>query len=72
MAELELQVPNMVFQPSLLEAAPDGFLKLFEGLLDDVYKMSSLVPRVAPHTGHPNYQVGSKLKANNYKKGRNF
>ena len=57
MAELELQVPNMVFQPSLLESAPGGFLKLFEGLLQDIYEMSSIIPRVATQTGHPNYHV---------------
>lgn len=60
MAELELQVPEMVFNPSLVEGAPDGFLNLFESLLDDVYKMSSLVPRVAKHAQYTTYQVRCK------------
>ncbi|CAK8695850.1 unnamed protein product [Clavelina lepadiformis] len=54
-AELELQAPDMVFKPSLIENAPSGFLDLIEGLLIDVYKMSSLMPRVAPQVGQANY-----------------
>jgi len=53
----------MVFKPSLNDGSPDSFLDLIEGLLDDVYKMSSLVPRIAPQVGFPDYQVNfSTLK----------
>uniref|UniRef100_H2ZKA8 AAA+ ATPase domain-containing protein n=1 Tax=Ciona savignyi TaxID=51511 RepID=H2ZKA8_CIOSA len=56
-AELELQSPDMVFRPSLMEGAPDGFLDLIEGLLVDIYKMSTLVPRIAPQVGQPDYKA---------------
>ncbi|XP_039265498.2 dynein beta chain, ciliary-like [Styela clava] len=45
-AELELQAPDMVFQPALGEGMLLGFLSIIESLLEDIYKMSSLVPRV--------------------------
>ena len=48
-AKLELQIPELVFQPSLDygSGCTDGFYELVEGLLLDVFKMSSLVKRLA-------------------------
>ena len=45
-AELELQMPQMVFQPSLNQNIEGGFYDLVEGLLSDIYKIASLVDRV--------------------------
>lgn len=55
-AELELQAPDMVFQPALGEGMPDGFLSIVDGLVKDIYQISSLVPRVA-QAGYNDYQV---------------
>ncbi|XP_077967769.1 dynein beta chain, ciliary-like [Styela clava] len=58
-AHLELNAPDMVFKPSLdFNNAQDGFYDLVEGLLNDVYTMSSLVPRLAKEqTGMEHYQA---------------
>ncbi len=56
-AKLELQIPEMVFQPSLDQDAPDGFFLLVESLLDDVFHFASLIPRVAQHQEQPHYQT---------------
>ena len=53
-AELELQMPEMVFQPSLNQNIHGGFYDLVEGLLADIYHIASLVPRV---TGTERYQA---------------
>lgn len=53
-AELELQLPEMVFRPSLSNNVRNGFFDLVDGLLNDVYKTSSLVDRVA---GNGSYQM---------------
>ena len=45
-AELQLQIPEMVFQPSLDQSIHGGFYDLVEGLLSDIYKIASLVARV--------------------------
>lgn len=39
----------MVFVPSLDQDAENGFYTLVDGLLDDVLKCGSLIPRVAKH-----------------------
>uniref|UniRef100_A0AAR2IP24 Dynein heavy chain 9, axonemal n=1 Tax=Pygocentrus nattereri TaxID=42514 RepID=A0AAR2IP24_PYGNA len=49
-AQLDLQVPELVFHPSLEFGASDGFFDLVESLINDVYRISSLVPRLAEHT----------------------
>lgn len=56
-AHLELQVPEMVFMPSLDYGVADGFYDLVDGLVGDIYKQSSLVPRLAAHSGQEHYQV---------------
>ena len=56
-AQLELQVPDMVFTPSLDFGVADGFYDLVDGLVGDIYKQASLVPRLAKHSGQEHYQV---------------
>lgn len=55
-AQLELQVPEMVFNPSL-DGVADGFYDLIDGLVGDIYKQSSKVKRLAAHSGQDHYQV---------------
>ncbi|XP_041939413.1 dynein heavy chain 9, axonemal [Alosa sapidissima] len=56
-AQLDLQPPDMVFRPSLDFGAVDGFYDLVEGLVNDVYRIASLVPRLAEHCAFPHYQA---------------
>uniref|UniRef100_A0A8C5D1B4 Dynein heavy chain 9, axonemal n=1 Tax=Gadus morhua TaxID=8049 RepID=A0A8C5D1B4_GADMO len=46
-ALLELRVPDMVFSPSLELGSGSGFYELVEGLVNDVYKTSALIARLA-------------------------
>lgn len=55
-AKLELQQPEMVFLPSLDFGVTDGFYELVERIVNDVYKMASLVKRLAEHNGSEHYQ----------------
>lgn len=55
-ASMELQAPEMVFNPSLDYGVADGFYDLVDGLVGDIYKQSSLVPRLAAHSGQEHYQ----------------
>ncbi|XP_072167681.1 dynein beta chain, ciliary [Diadema setosum] len=55
-ARLELQVPDMMFNPSLDYGVADGFYDLVEMLISDTYKMASLVKRLAEHNGMDHYQ----------------
>lgn len=56
-AQLNLKVPDLVFTPPLDFGAGDTFFELVETLINDVFRMSSLVPRVAQHSTFPHYQV---------------
>ena len=56
-AQLELQVPEMVFLPSLDYGVADGFYDLVDGLVGDIYKQASLIGRLAGHSGQDHYQV---------------
>lgn len=56
-AQLELQVPYMVFSPSLDFGVPDGFYDLVDGLVGDIYKQAALIPRLAEHNGQQHYQA---------------
>ena len=58
---MELQVPDMVFKPSLDFGVADGFYDIVDGLLGDIYKQASLISRLAKHSGQENYQVGRML-----------
>ena len=47
----------MVFQPSLDQDAVDGFYNMVDGLLDDIFKFASLIPRVATHLEAQDYRM---------------
>ncbi|XP_028842651.1 dynein heavy chain 9, axonemal-like isoform X2 [Denticeps clupeoides] len=55
--QLDLQPPEVVFQPSLETGVADGFSELIEGLINDIFRISSLVPRLSEHSGFPHYQA---------------
>uniref|UniRef100_A0A8C9W079 Dynein axonemal heavy chain 17 n=1 Tax=Scleropages formosus TaxID=113540 RepID=A0A8C9W079_SCLFO len=55
--QLNLSVPDMVFYPSLQFGTSDGFYDLVESLVNDVYRISSLMPRLAGHNSLPHYQA---------------
>eukprot|EP00058_Branchiostoma_floridae_P013849 XP_002599337.1 hypothetical protein BRAFLDRAFT_275161 [Branchiostoma floridae] len=55
-SRLELRAPDMVFEPSLEYRAEDGFYDLMEMIINDIYKLASLVPRLAAHSGIEHYQ----------------
>ncbi|KAG8446024.1 hypothetical protein GDO86_013774 [Hymenochirus boettgeri] len=54
---LELVIPDMIFRPSLDLGASDGFYDVIEGLINDIYRVSSLVPRLAKHNTFSHYQA---------------
>lgn len=56
-AQLDLKVPDLVFTPPLDIRVGDSFFDLMELLINDVFRISSLVPRVAQHSASPPYQV---------------
>uniref|UniRef100_A0A803TFR0 Dynein axonemal heavy chain 17 n=1 Tax=Anolis carolinensis TaxID=28377 RepID=A0A803TFR0_ANOCA len=45
--QLDLSVPEMVFHPSLDAGASDSFYDLVEALVNDIFRVSSLMPRLA-------------------------
>uniref|UniRef100_A0A3B3RIQ7 Dynein axonemal heavy chain 17 n=1 Tax=Paramormyrops kingsleyae TaxID=1676925 RepID=A0A3B3RIQ7_9TELE len=47
--QLDLHIPDMVFFPSLEFGASNGFFDLVEGVTNDIYRISSLIPRLAEH-----------------------
>ncbi|KAK2528622.1 hypothetical protein Q9233_007593 [Columba guinea] len=55
--QLDLVIPDLIFQPSLDPGTNDGLYDMVEGLLNDIYRISSLVPRLAEHSGFLHYQV---------------
>uniref|UniRef100_A0A665X2B6 Dynein, axonemal, heavy chain 9 n=1 Tax=Echeneis naucrates TaxID=173247 RepID=A0A665X2B6_ECHNA len=56
-AQLDLKVPDMVFTPSQEFGTGDSFFELVESLINDVFRISSLVPRLAQHSPFPDYQA---------------
>ncbi|KFV69246.1 Dynein beta chain, ciliary, partial [Dryobates pubescens] len=64
--QLDLVEPELVFHPSLDPGASDGFYEMMESLLAGIYRSSSLVPRLAQHSGCPHYQASSPLPTNNF------
>ena len=54
-AKLELQAPEMIFDPTLNQEDPKGFIALIEDLIEDILYSASLVPRVAAHKDADNY-----------------
>ncbi|XP_027547622.1 dynein heavy chain 9, axonemal [Neopelma chrysocephalum] len=55
--QLDLVIPDLVFYPSLDPGTHDGFSDMVESLLNSIYHISSLVPRLATHSGFPHYQA---------------
>ncbi|CAH1258196.1 DNAH17 [Branchiostoma lanceolatum] len=56
-SRMELSVPDTIFFPALDFGVSDGFYDLVEGIVNDIYKISSLVPRLATHSGLEHYQA---------------
>ncbi|NXM72263.1 DYH9 protein, partial [Serilophus lunatus] len=55
--QLDLVIPDLVFHPSLDPGTHDGFYDMVESLLNGIYHISSLVPRLATHSGFHHYQA---------------
>ncbi|XP_067320917.1 dynein axonemal heavy chain 9-like [Anolis sagrei] len=55
--QLDLSVPEMVFHPSLDAGASDSFYDLVEALVNDIFRVSSLMPRLVDHSAFPHYQA---------------
>ncbi|GAB1599188.1 dynein beta chain, ciliary [Argonauta hians] len=55
-AQLDLCKPDMVFSPSLDYGTADGFYDLVDGVVGNIYKQATLIPRLAKHSGQENYQ----------------
>ncbi|KAM9002992.1 dynein axonemal heavy chain 9 [Sarcophilus harrisii] len=55
-AQLDLVIPELIFYPSLDPTAKDGFHTIVEGLINDIFRISSMVPRLAQKT-FPHYQA---------------
>ncbi|KAL2297572.1 hypothetical protein Nmel_016116 [Mimus melanotis] len=55
--QLDLVIPDLVFHPPLDPGTNDGFCDMVENLLQGIFHISSLVPRLAPHSGLCHYQV---------------
>ncbi len=58
--QLLLQIPEIVFYPSLEFSASDGFHDLVESLINSIFRISALVPRLSEHSGFQHYQVLSQ------------
>ena len=56
-AKLELQQPDMVFIPSLDFGVSEGYYEEVEGIVNNIYKMASLVKRLAERNDSEHYQV---------------
>lgn len=55
LAKMELQAPNVVFNPSLYQEDQHGFYSMVEELLDDIFNFASLVSRVANNKDTADY-----------------
>ncbi|NWT53909.1 DYH9 protein, partial [Erythrocercus mccallii] len=55
--QLDLVIPDLVFHPPLDPGTHGGFCDMVEGLLQGIYHISSLVPRLASHSGFCHYQA---------------
>lgn len=52
---MELDEEGLTYNPSLEMGEEDGFLALIEGLINDLYNVARLIPRLAK--GRINYKV---------------
>ncbi|NWY46905.1 DYH9 protein, partial [Sylvia atricapilla] len=55
--QLDLVIPDLVFHPPLDPGTNDSFCDMVESLLQGIYHISSLVPRLATHSGFCHYQA---------------
>lgn len=58
---MELSEGGLVFSPSLEVGDDSGFLALIESLINDIYNVAKLIPRLA--RGRVNYKVSPPLPA---------
>lgn len=56
---MELDEDGLTYNPSLEMGDEDGFLALIEGLINDLYNVARLIPRLAK--GRINYKVSLEL-----------
>ncbi|XP_061561508.1 dynein heavy chain 9, axonemal isoform X3 [Phycodurus eques] len=56
-AKLDLKVPDMVFIPSLELGERENLFDVVENLINDVFRVCSLVPRVSQHSSFLHYQA---------------
>ncbi|XP_041830036.1 dynein heavy chain 9, axonemal-like isoform X1 [Melanotaenia boesemani] len=56
-AQLDLKFPDMVFTPSLELGSGDSLFEMVDSLINDVFRVSSLVPRLAEDSPFPHYQA---------------
>lgn len=56
---MELDEDGLTFRPSLEVGSEHGFLALIEGLVNDIYNVARLIPRLAK--GRMNYKVSPGL-----------
>ena len=54
--KLVLCEPDIIFQPSVETDIVGNFQDQITGLLDDIFFMATLIPRVAPRNHYNNYQ----------------
>ncbi|KAH0629591.1 hypothetical protein JD844_011790, partial [Phrynosoma platyrhinos] len=55
--QLDLSVPEMIFHPSLDAGTSDSFYDIVEALVNNIFRVSSLMPRLADHSAFPHYQA---------------
>ena len=52
-----LQIPDLVFSPSLDDGVPDGLLEVVDALVTDIFRQASKIRRLATHKDQTDYQV---------------
>ncbi|KAM8815016.1 dynein axonemal heavy chain 9 [Rhynchonycteris naso] len=56
-AQLSLEIPELVFHPSLELGVKGGLYDTVEGLVTSIFRISSLVPRLSAQNISPHYQA---------------
>ena len=60
---LELNDPDIIFRPSLDKAIMHNFFDLTVSIMDDIFQMAALVPRIAiPEDGSPSFEPNNYLQ----------
>ncbi|XP_043280985.1 dynein beta chain, ciliary-like [Venturia canescens] len=57
--QLQLKEPDLVFHPSIIVDDEDGFYMFYEGVMFDIMKMGTLIPRIDPEkvSERENYSI---------------